>query len=112
MQLGKMVIFKVVFEDLQEEIMSSQVRTIQIADEFVESETKTLDERNRVSLGKIAKGIKRVRLYRNKVGEIFIQPLAEIPASELWLYRNKKALASVKKGLRDATRRRVSKIKS
>ncbi len=40
------------------------------------------------------------------------QPLAEIPASELWLYRNKKALVSVERGLKDATRRRVSKIKS
>lgn len=90
--------------------MSSQTRTIHIADEFVESETKTLDERNRVSLGKIARGIKRVRLYRNKVGEIFIQPLAEIPVSELWLYRNKKALASVKKGLKNAGRGKVSKL--
>ena len=35
----------------------------------------------------------------------------KIPASELWLYNNPEALASVKRGLDDAKHGRVSKAK-
>lgn len=33
-----------------------------------------------------------------------------IPVSEKWLYKNKEALESVRKGLRDATKGRISKL--
>jgi geranylgeranyl pyrophosphate synthase len=37
-------------------------------------------------------------------------PLIEIPASEMWLYKNKEALQSVQKGLEDAAEGKISKL--
>lgn len=83
---------------------------IHISDDFSEISTKTVDERQRISLGEELKGFKRVQLFKNASGEILIRPLVEIPASEAWLYKNKKAFTSVKKGLKEATEGKVSKL--
>ena len=83
---------------------------IHISDDFSEVSTKTIDERQRVALGDILKGIKRVQIFKNDSGEILIRPLVEIPASEAWLYKNKKALSSVRKGLEEAAQGEVSKL--
>jgi len=37
-------------------------------------------------------------------------PLAEIPAPELWLYKNKEAFESVQEGLKDAAKSKTSKL--
>ena len=37
-------------------------------------------------------------------------PTTEIPDSEMWLYRNKEALQSVQKGLKDAAEGKISKL--
>ena len=34
-----------------------------------------------------------------------------IPASEIWLYKNKEVLESVRRGLKDAAKGRISKLK-
>ena len=39
-----------------------------------------------------------------------MHPVAEIPASELWLFQNKEAIESVKRGLKDAAEGRISKL--
>jgi len=88
-----------------------QTNTVRISDEFEEVDTRTVDDRNRLTLGELLKGSKRVRLYKNNRGEVLLQPVAEIPASELWLFQNKEALESVKKGLKDAAEGRISKAK-
>ena len=49
-------------------------------------------------------------IYKNSAGQIILDPQVSIPASEAWLFQNPRALASVKRGLRDAARGRVSKI--
>jgi len=41
---------------------------------------------------------------------VSFDPQVLIPASEAWLFRNPKALASVKRGLADAAEGRISKI--
>lgn len=41
-------------------------------------------------------------VYLNKAGQIILDPVRTVPASEEWLYKNKKALASVKKGLAES----------
>jgi len=87
-----------------------QNNILKINDEFQEIETRTIDERNRLTLGELIKGSKRVRLYKNKRGEVLLRPVVEIPASELWLFRNKEALESVKKGLKDASEGKISKL--
>lgn len=72
--------------------------------------SRTIDERNRLTIGEILKGYKRVRLYRNDSGEVLLQPIAEIPASELWLFRNPEAINEVREGLRDAAQGKVSRL--
>ena len=49
-------------------------------------------------------------IYKNSIGQIVLDPQVTIPASEMWLFDNKEALASVRQGLSDAARGKVSKI--
>jgi len=83
---------------------------LKIEDEFEEVATRTIDERNRLTLGELPEGLKRVRIYKNDRGEVLLQPVIEIPASEAWLFRNEEALKSVKKGLKDAFEGKISKL--
>ena len=73
-----------------------QNNTIKINDEFQEIDTRTIDNRNRLTIGELAQGFNRVRLYKNKLGEILLKPVVEIPASELWLFQNKETLEKPK----------------
>ena len=81
-----------------------------VTDSFEEIGTRTIDERNRLTVGEILKGCKRIRLYRNVSGEVLLQPIAEIPASELWLFRNPEAINDVREGLQDALHGKVSRL--
>jgi len=83
---------------------------LKINDSFEEIGTRTIDERNRLTVGEILKGFKRIRLYRNESGEVLLQPIAEIPASELWLFKNPEAINDVREGLRDASKGKVSTL--
>ncbi|MBA7638299.1 hypothetical protein ES703_45952 [subsurface metagenome] len=87
-----------------------QHNILKVDDEFQEITTKTVDDRKRITLGKLIKDSKRIRLYKNKRGEILLIPVVEIPASEIWLFQNKEALESVQKGLHDASEGRISKM--
>jgi hypothetical protein len=49
-------------------------------------------------------------IYTNSLGQIVLDPQVTIPASELWLFENKEALASVRRGLSDAAKGKVSKV--
>lgn len=49
-------------------------------------------------------------IYRNRMGQIVLDPQVTIPASEVWLFHNPAALSSVRRGLLDAARGRVSKV--
>ena len=89
-----------------------QNNTIKINDEFAEIDTRTIDSRNRLTIGELAQGFNRVRLYKNKMGEILLKPVVEIPASELWLFQNKEALENVQKGLKDISEGKISKLDS
>ncbi|MBA4424205.1 MAG: hypothetical protein C0390_14090 [Syntrophus sp. (in: bacteria)] len=83
---------------------------LKVDDSFKEIGMRTIDERNRLTVGEILKGYKRIRLYRNDSGEILLQPIAEIPASELWLFKNPEAINDVREGLRDASQGKVSRL--
>ena len=63
--------------------------------------TLTLDAKKRISLSKLLKfnEVSSVTASILENGNILLRPMASIPAQELWLHRNPKALASVKKGL-------------
>jgi hypothetical protein len=61
------------------------------------------DAKNRIVLGKALKGLDAARfdVYRNDLGQIILDPVVSIPASEAWLFRSKKALDAVRRGLRE-----------
>ena len=69
------------------------------------------DAKKRVLLQKVQmrEGI-RYHVYTNSTGQILLDPQVTIPASEVWLFTNPDALASVKRGLSDAAQGKVSKI--
>jgi hypothetical protein len=69
------------------------------------------DAKSRVLLRKVhvQEGVS-YHIYRNAMGQILLDPQVTIPASEIWLFNNPKALASVRRGLSDAARGRVSKV--
>lgn len=83
---------------------------IKINDDFQEIGTKTIDDRNRLTLGEIFKGYKRIRLFKNDRGEVLLQPIVEIPAAEIWLFQNSTALERVQKGLKDAAEGKITKL--
>lgn len=41
------------------------------------------------------------RVYRNASGQILLDPQVMIPAEDAWLFENKKALAMVRRGLKE-----------
>jgi hypothetical protein len=76
----------------------------QTGDNMAVSHDQTVrpDSKGRVALGAYAKGVSSYRIHQEKDGRLILEPYAEVPAREAWLYKNKKALESVKQGLRDA----------
>ena len=62
------------------------------------------DSRKRVALGRALDdlGDASFNVYRDDEGRIILDPQVSIPASEAWLFRNRKALDSVRRGLADA----------
>ena len=66
------------------------------------SEFAQPDAKKRLSLGEALGGAKAYNIYRNPLGQIVLDPVKAVPASEMWLYENPQALASVKRGLRES----------
>lgn len=68
-----------------------------------------LDSRKRVPLGKLLKRIS-AKLFNAEVveGKIILEPMTAVPEREAWLYKNPEALASVKRGLKDAAEGKTS----
>ncbi len=60
------------------------------------------DSKGRITLGRLAEGVSSYHARRQADGRIVLEPFVEIPADERWLYENKKALESVRRGLSDA----------
>ncbi len=69
------------------------------------------DAKKRVVLPKtqVLEGV-TYHIYSNSLGQIVLDPQVTIPASEVWLFNNPDALASVRRGLSDAAQGRVSKV--
>ena len=70
--------------------------------------TKVVDSKGRIVLGNRFVG-RTVIVDDSDPERIVITPAVVIPESEAWLYRNKKALNSVRKGLGEAKDRRFAK---
>lgn len=50
-------------------------------------------------------------IYINEIGQIILDPHISIPASEVWLYKNKQAREALASGLKEAREGKVSKVK-
>lgn len=70
------------------------------------------DAKGRIALGKLARGVSSFRAWRTDDGNIILQPYAEIPAREKWLFENPTALNAVKAGLTQAGARQVRTLGS
>ncbi|MDB5038632.1 MAG: Uncharacterized protein JWQ35_2160 [Bacteriovoracaceae bacterium] len=63
------------------------------------------DGKGRITLGKLAQGVSSFIVSEYPGGGYLLEPLVEIPAREKWLFENKSALESVKRGLSQSTQR-------
>jgi hypothetical protein len=63
-----------------------------------------LDARGRVNLAKLLPNIEDIHTVRayTEGNKIILEPMAEIPAHELWLHQNPDALLSVQRGIKQA----------
>jgi len=66
------------------------------------SEFAQPDAKKRLSLGEALHGATAFNIYRNPLGQLILDPVRTVPVSEMWLYENAEALASVKQGLRES----------
>jgi len=65
------------------------------------SEFAQPDAKKRLSLGETLGSATAYNIYRNSLGQLILDPVKAVPASEMWLYEDAKTLASVKQGLRE-----------
>lgn len=69
-----------------------------------------LDARKRVSLAKLLPDyeVSSFRAY-TEGDKIILEPMAEIPAHELWLYKNPQAMKDIQEGLQQSKEGKVRK---
>jgi hypothetical protein len=62
------------------------------------------DSRKRVALGRALDdlGDASFNVYKDAEGRIILEPHISVPVSEVWLFRNRKAIDSVRRGLEEA----------
>ena len=63
--------------------------------------------KDRISLGKLLRNVSSVDIFRDEIGNLILQPKVELPAHEVWLYKNPQALMSVQRGLKQAKNGKV-----
>lgn len=68
------------------------------------------DSKKRVVLkGKV---YRHYSVYQDEEGQILLTPMELIPAREAWLYRNPKALGSLRQGIKDSEEGRIVRLSS
>jgi hypothetical protein len=63
------------------------------------------DSKRRVSIGDALKDVGTgisYRIYRNRLGQIVLDPVKTVPAYEAWVFENKPVAASIKRGLKES----------
>ena len=98
-----------------------------LSDKFERVGETGFDERKRVSLSKVADRLSEILrrvsgneksselrfiIYTNDVGQILLSPEVGVPLHEAWLYKNPEALASVRRGLENASAGKVHDLGS
>jgi len=57
------------------------------------------DAKGRIALGALARGVSSFQATVDPDGRIILEPFAEIPAREKWLFENKDAMNAVREGI-------------
>jgi hypothetical protein len=70
------------------------------------------DSKGRITLGKLAEGVSSYIVRADADGRLVLEPYAEIPARERWLFENKAARGQVLRGLADSAAGRVRSLGS
>ncbi len=77
------------------------------------TEIQKTDAKKRLSLGAVVEEAgSTYNIYRNSLGQIMLDPVKAVPAYETWLFENKAALASVKRGMGDSAAGRTRNLGS
>src|SRR5271169_6582063 len=76
----------------------------------------TMDDKQRVCLTRALSKEEResfstFRIYREG-GKIVLEPVTEVPEKDHWIYKNRKALASLMRGIKDAEEGRLHDLGS
>ena len=79
---------------------------------FKSAKTVRPDSKGRITLGKLAREYSGYTMKESADGTILLEPLVELPAREAWLFKNKEALASVEKGLKQSAERKTKSLGS
>lgn len=70
-----------------------------------------LDSKKRITLGKFVKSdVTSYDVELKENGVIVLYPKVEIPAEEVWLFKNKTAMDSVKRGLENSKHNEVVEL--
>ena len=65
------------------------------------------DAKGRIALGKLAKNVSSFRVHIEADGKLVLEPFAEVPMRERWIYENPEISASIDRGIADAKAGRV-----
>lgn len=77
------------------------------------TEIQKPDAKKRLSIGQaMEEAAAAYNIYRNPLGQIVLDPVKAVPVYETWLFENKGALASVKRGLADSAAGRTKNLGS
>ncbi|MDP2911650.1 MAG: hypothetical protein Q8N76_04910 [Candidatus Omnitrophota bacterium] len=92
---------------------------VDIHEEFVTYNTKSLDSKHRITLGgKLVRSLDKqmkvdsYQVFIAKNGDILLRPMANIPSKELWVHQNPDVLESIHRGMQDIKEGRVTKVKN
>lgn len=68
------------------------------------------DAKHRVCLGSLTNGVSGFKVTVDEQTHIItLEPYAEIPLAERWLFKNPQALNSVRRGMQESSRNKVVK---
>jgi hypothetical protein len=90
--------------DVEKVIKNSDFRLV--------TEMQKPDAKKRLSIGQAMEDAAAYNIYRNSLGQIVLDPVKAVPVYEAWLFGNKDALASVKRGLADSAAGRTKYLGS
>jgi len=86
---------------------------------FISAGTRTIDSKNRITLGeKIMKlnstqpEADKFQLFFNEEGDILLRPMVSIPIREAWIYQSPQVLKSIRQGLAEAKREETEKVEN